>query len=425
MAAAGHGRILGVTSGSGWRPADAGAYSCAKRAVASLTWQLGRVAPPGVVVNAMSPIAVTRMVTAALAGPSARRRRDRGRRVGDRRALARLDADRPSDLGPLGAYLVGDDFSWCRGQIMFAGGSEVGGRRPAPAARGRRAPTTSRRCRTCSRRSTPACWCRPRPRRPATAAATPASGRSSTSRRRRRPPAGRRCARARSCTDRPRSAAAVTAAARRPRGVGLRRADRPAPARRLRRRRRRAGRGRAPAVRSTPSSSRSPVGRSASRCARPTWEQVLAEHAGIVERASAPTPRWARAVVRLRGRRPTARPAGHAHRRDTAGGRSRAQAAAQLARAPRTAHRRPGRRVRGQRRDGRSGDRAGRRDRGPPGVQRRDAATCPGPSWWSAPGGSGCAATRTRRQHRLRRPGVPGWFDGALRRWSAPRGDVR
>src|SRR5262249_38518055 len=29
MTAAGRGRILGVTSGSGWRPANAGAYSCA------------------------------------------------------------------------------------------------------------------------------------------------------------------------------------------------------------------------------------------------------------------------------------------------------------------------------------------------------------------------------------------------------------
>ncbi|MGH3579825.1 MAG: SDR family NAD(P)-dependent oxidoreductase, partial [Mycobacterium sp.] len=35
MAAAGYGRVLGVTSGSGWRAADAGAYSSAKRAVAS------------------------------------------------------------------------------------------------------------------------------------------------------------------------------------------------------------------------------------------------------------------------------------------------------------------------------------------------------------------------------------------------------
>ena len=45
MAAAGHGRILGVTSGSGWRPANAGAYGCAKRAVASLTWQVGSKGP--------------------------------------------------------------------------------------------------------------------------------------------------------------------------------------------------------------------------------------------------------------------------------------------------------------------------------------------------------------------------------------------
>ena len=46
MAAAGHGRILGVTSGSGWRPADTGAYGCAKRAVAALTWQLGPARAP-------------------------------------------------------------------------------------------------------------------------------------------------------------------------------------------------------------------------------------------------------------------------------------------------------------------------------------------------------------------------------------------
>ena len=47
MAEAGYGRILGVTSGSGWRAADAGGYSAAKRAVAALTWQLGRAAPRG------------------------------------------------------------------------------------------------------------------------------------------------------------------------------------------------------------------------------------------------------------------------------------------------------------------------------------------------------------------------------------------
>ena len=98
MAAAGHGRILGVTSGSGWRPADTGAYGCAKRAVASLTWQLGEQAPAGVVVNAMSPIAVTRMVRAALARAP---REGRGRLglAGHRRALARRRCRRPTSSG--------------------------------------------------------------------------------------------------------------------------------------------------------------------------------------------------------------------------------------------------------------------------------------------------------------------------------------
>ncbi len=118
MAAAGRGRVLGVTSGSGWRAADAGAYSCAKRAVAALTWQLGRLAPPGVTVNAMSPIAATRMVTAAL-----ERARQAGRSGGGGVSFTSMPG--PEDLGPLGAYLVGDDFGWCTGRVLFAGGPEV------------------------------------------------------------------------------------------------------------------------------------------------------------------------------------------------------------------------------------------------------------------------------------------------------------
>lgn len=122
MAAAGHGRILGVTSGSGWRAADAGAYSCAKRAVASLTWQLGRVVPPGVVVNAISPIAVTRMVTAAL-GRAPGAASASGSSATGGLSLGSMPA--PEELGPLGAHLVGDDLSWCSGRVLFAGGSEV------------------------------------------------------------------------------------------------------------------------------------------------------------------------------------------------------------------------------------------------------------------------------------------------------------
>jgi NAD(P)-dependent dehydrogenase (short-subunit alcohol dehydrogenase family) len=118
MAAAGRGHILGVTSGSGWRSADAGAYGCAKRAVASLTWQLGRRAPAGVVINAISPIAATRMVTAALS----RAQGSSGSATG---GLSLGSMPSPADLGPLGAHLVGDGFASCHGRVLFAGGSEV------------------------------------------------------------------------------------------------------------------------------------------------------------------------------------------------------------------------------------------------------------------------------------------------------------
>jgi NAD(P)-dependent dehydrogenase (short-subunit alcohol dehydrogenase family) len=119
MAAAGHGRILGITSGSGWRAADAGGYSAAKRVVAALTWQLGRIAPPGVTINALSPIANTRMVKAAF---------ERARKAGHTGGGGGLTLDSmpgPEDVGPLGAHIVGDGFGWCSGQVLFAGGPEV------------------------------------------------------------------------------------------------------------------------------------------------------------------------------------------------------------------------------------------------------------------------------------------------------------
>ncbi|HXW32284.1 MAG TPA: SDR family NAD(P)-dependent oxidoreductase [Acidimicrobiales bacterium] len=120
MAAAGHGRILGVTSGSGWRAADAGGYSCAKRVVASLTWQLGALAPAGVTVNAISPIAATRMVAAAV-----ERARQEGRRGGGGGLSLFSSMPGPEAVGPLGAHLVSDELGWCSGQVLFAGGSET------------------------------------------------------------------------------------------------------------------------------------------------------------------------------------------------------------------------------------------------------------------------------------------------------------
>ncbi|MGI9578011.1 MAG: SDR family NAD(P)-dependent oxidoreductase [Microthrixaceae bacterium] len=133
MVEAGSGHILGVTSGSGWRAADTGAYGCAKRAVASLTWQVGRCTPPGVVVNAMSPIAMTRMVTAALkrnrtTSPDSDTRPDAkpsGRKASSTGGLSLGSMPDPADLGPLAAHLVADGFSAGRGQVLFTAGTEM------------------------------------------------------------------------------------------------------------------------------------------------------------------------------------------------------------------------------------------------------------------------------------------------------------
>jgi NAD(P)-dependent dehydrogenase (short-subunit alcohol dehydrogenase family) len=120
MAAAGHGRILGVTSGSGWRPANAGAYGCAKRAVAALTWCIGAEAPLGVTVNALSPIAETRMVTAA------RKRATAGDPEGKTKSggVSLATAPRPESLGPIAAYLAGESFDWAHGKVVFSNGAE-------------------------------------------------------------------------------------------------------------------------------------------------------------------------------------------------------------------------------------------------------------------------------------------------------------
>jgi hypothetical protein len=75
-----------------------------------------------VVVNAISPIAVTRMVTAALERASGA-----GDRAGSRAAggLSLASMPTPDELGPFGAYLLSDEVAWCSGQVLFAGGSEA------------------------------------------------------------------------------------------------------------------------------------------------------------------------------------------------------------------------------------------------------------------------------------------------------------
>lgn len=119
MAAAGHGRIVGVTSGSGWRAADAGAYGVAKRAIAALTWQLGHQAPPGVTVNALSPIALTRMALEAIA------RAGSGRSGASGGLALTTGMPEPDAIGPFGAHLAGPGLEWCSGQVLFGGGTQL------------------------------------------------------------------------------------------------------------------------------------------------------------------------------------------------------------------------------------------------------------------------------------------------------------
>jgi NAD(P)-dependent dehydrogenase (short-subunit alcohol dehydrogenase family) len=319
MAGAGRGRVVGVTSGSGWRAADAGAYSCAKRAVAALTWQLGRHAPAGVAVNAMSPIAYTRMVAAAL---------ERARPAGGGGAspatggLSLGSMPAPEDLGPFGAHLVGDGFGWCRGQVLFAGGSEVAVIEE---------PRLLEVLRTGSTASSAGVLEAAGARVLAAAEAEQSSGGGGNPRlgpvfdepAGDLPPAA-----VRSClvvSDRPEVAAAVTAALE-DRGVGCTPVE---PA---------AGfAGAASALDRAAGSRRFDgvlVALAGGKPGPVGWEGVLAEHAGIVEHVHADAS-WTRAVAE-RARR-EGDPVRLVTLTDatTAGGRSRAQASAQLARSGR------------------------------------------------------------------------------------------
>ena len=114
MRDAGAGRLLHVTSGAGLArvAAESPIYGSAKRAVARLTWGLAAVAPDGVTVNALSPIAATRMV-AAPPVPAGGYQLDFG-------AMPAPDA-----LAPVVAALCGPDAAWLHGRVVFTNGSEM------------------------------------------------------------------------------------------------------------------------------------------------------------------------------------------------------------------------------------------------------------------------------------------------------------
>jgi NAD(P)-dependent dehydrogenase (short-subunit alcohol dehydrogenase family) len=116
MVEAGYGRVVGVTSGVGLArtAGDAMVYGAAKRAVAALTWQLGPMLPAGISVNALSPIAATRMVRSSLVAGGAHPR-----------GLDLSAMPQPDDMAPAAGYLSGEQVEWCRGQVIFSAGSEM------------------------------------------------------------------------------------------------------------------------------------------------------------------------------------------------------------------------------------------------------------------------------------------------------------
>ena len=311
MAAAGRGHLLGVTSGSGWRAADAGAYGCAKRAVASLTWQLGRHAPSGVVINAISPIAATRMVTAALrhAKPTA------GKATGGL-SLGAMPA--PEDLGPLGAHLVAEDFASCHGRVLFAGGSEVAVIDEPRLIEVLRCDGVTSSAHVLEAATAIAL---------VPAEANQVSGGGSNARfgsvfdspAIEQPPAGS----ARSCavaSDRPEVAKSVVGALE-ARGVSCHLVDSPAALADL---------GTFDAVVVAMAEDRYATGSASD------WQRILSEHDGIVARIDADA-QWTRAVAQLAEKSQQVVRLVTVTEAKTAGGRSRAQASAQLARAGRNA----------------------------------------------------------------------------------------
>lgn len=113
------GRIVNVTSGAGLaRPVvESPMYSAAKRSVAALTWEFGATGPIGVTMNALSPIAFTRMITGTAPPPP------------DTASSApQLDFSgmpAPQRLAPGVAHLATDAMTWSAGQVIFVNGSEL------------------------------------------------------------------------------------------------------------------------------------------------------------------------------------------------------------------------------------------------------------------------------------------------------------
>jgi len=124
-----YGRIVNVTSGAGLQrvAVETSVYGTAKRAIAALTWTLGHRSPPGVTINALSPIALTRMVTgaASAARAGATPSTNGTDEAAPSNALDFAHMPRPEALAPVAAFMCSERCGWLNGQIVFTNGSEA------------------------------------------------------------------------------------------------------------------------------------------------------------------------------------------------------------------------------------------------------------------------------------------------------------
>jgi NAD(P)-dependent dehydrogenase (short-subunit alcohol dehydrogenase family) len=120
MARGRYGRIITVTSGTGLSraAADMPIYGSVKRAIASLTWELAAVLPPGLSLNALSPVAATPMIQSVRAARES---------LGGAQASAFGPSGLPSPdrIAPLVAHMCRESSGWLNGQVLFSNGSEV------------------------------------------------------------------------------------------------------------------------------------------------------------------------------------------------------------------------------------------------------------------------------------------------------------